>query len=158
MRHLTERLGPEEHDTRESYRKSHSVRESPGRIEERAVAIGHDREPAEICMETLLEVRQLIERARVTERANRELHLKCLSADQNYETWEERLNIAEKSRDEAQSLVAAMREAIEWFCWRVETGEIRSGRTYRRFRDLLDGDQGAAPAIRERNGTAIHTP
>jgi hypothetical protein len=33
--------------------------------------------------------------------------------------------------------VQTLREALEWFCQRVEKGEVRSTQTYQRFKELL---------------------
>ena len=32
---------------------------------------------------------------------------------------------------------ARLREALEWFCGRVDKGEVRSRRTYKQFKELL---------------------
>lgn len=34
-----------------------------------------------------------------------------------------------------------LKQAMEWFCQRVEAGEVRSKKTYARFRELLDRER-----------------
>ena len=43
----------------------------------------------------------------------------------------------EDELDTLKAEVQRLREALEWFCHRVEAGEVRSKRTYARFKEIL---------------------
>ena len=48
------------------------------------------------------------------------------------------MNLLEQTIKTLQKENKELKEALRWFCNRVDAGEVRSKRTYERFKELLD--------------------
>lgn len=51
---------------------------------------------------------------------------------------EDEMNLLEQTIKTLQKENKELKEALNWFCNRVDAGEVRSKRTYERFKELLD--------------------
>lgn len=71
----------------------------------------------------------------------------------SYDTLKESYIGALRELDQALAREEQLREALDWFCQRVEKGEVRSTRTYQRFKELLSSTP--PQALSKRDGEVL---